>query len=466
MKLAAKNISYTFISNIIGLLVSTVLVIVVPRYISVEKYGFWQLYIFYSSYTNYLSLGLTDGIYLRNAGKNYNSLNMESLKSQFLILTFFNFLITIIYAVASLFIFDYSFKHIIIFFSLISALVVVPRSLFTFVLQATNRIKEYSFITLSERLIYFLLVCILLLNNVENVELLILSDIFAKIVTYIYIFYICKEIIFAKTINVKATFINAVENINIGSKLLIANLSSMLIIGILRFTIERIWNIETFGKVSLTLSISNMLMIFINSVGIVLLPIIKNLDISRMKNLYKSLRLLLTSVLFVLMLMYFPMSEIIKLILPKYNDSIRFIALLFPMCIFEGKMAMLINTYMKALRLEMRLMKYNMLAVLFSCFLSIIFGYLLKNLNLTVLSIVISLMFKCFLSENYLVKQLELNLRLDLVIDIVMTGIFILIAWFVPIFLGFIMYMFIISIYLFAFKNKIKIAYDYLREEG
>ena len=45
-----------------------------------------------------------------------------------------------------------------------------------------------------------------------------------------------------------------------------ANIASMLIIGVVRFGIERSWDVETFGKVSLTLSASNLMMLFINAV--------------------------------------------------------------------------------------------------------------------------------------------------------------------------------------------------------
>ena len=39
-----------------------------------------------------------------------------------------------------------------------------------------------------------------------------------------------------------------------GSKLMVANIASMLILGVLRFGIERVWGVITFGKVSLLLS--------------------------------------------------------------------------------------------------------------------------------------------------------------------------------------------------------------------
>lgn len=466
MRSITKNVSYTFLSNIVGLLVSTILVIIVPRFISIEKYGFWQLYIFYSSYTNYLSFGLTDGIYLRIAGKTYGSINKENLKGQFLLLVFVNLCITFFYYILLILLFGYSTKRIILFASLISAVIVVPRSLFTFVLQATNRIKEYSIIVLMERTLYFIFVIFILVSGIRSVAFLILADILAKIFTCFYIFFICKDIFIAKTVGLKNIVIDGIENLSVGSKLLIANLSSMLIIGVLRFSIEKIWDISTFGKVSLTLSISNMLMIFINSVGIVLLPVIKNMNKNKMSAVYSNLRILLTAFLFMLMIFYFPMSELIKLILPKYSESVMFIALLFPMCIFEGKMAMLINTYMKALRLENMLMTFNILSVLLSCFLSLVFGFWLKSLNLTVLSIVLALAFKCLLSEKYLTVKLSIKINFQLLIDLLLTSFFIIVAWYLPIVVGMLIYVAIVFLYLCIFKGRIYDAFRYFQKHN
>jgi len=49
----------------------------------------------------------------------------------------------------------------------------------------------------------------------------------------------------------------------------------MLILGIIHYDISESWDIATFREISLTLSISNFLMVFINDVSVVLFPILK-----------------------------------------------------------------------------------------------------------------------------------------------------------------------------------------------
>lgn len=65
-----KNFSYTLTSNLLSLLVSTLVILIIPKLLGVQEYGYWQLYIFYSSYVGFLHFGWNDGIYLRYGGKN------------------------------------------------------------------------------------------------------------------------------------------------------------------------------------------------------------------------------------------------------------------------------------------------------------------------------------------------------------------------------------------------------------
>ena len=49
---------------------------------------------------------------------------------------------------------------------------------------------------------------------------------------------------------------------------------------------------------------------------------------------------------------YYPLKIILTRILPGYAESIRYMALMFPVCIFDSKISLLVNTYLKALRKE------------------------------------------------------------------------------------------------------------------
>ncbi len=448
-----KNFSYTLVANFLSMIISIVLILIVPKFISTIDYGYWQLYIFYSSYTAYMSLGLTDGVYLRYGGKEYSNLNKPVFVSQFWFLILFNvlvyFSIIISYGLNSL---DYN-KFIVVTLACISGVLVVPRSLLNFTLQATNRIKEYSLIILIERLGYFILVIFFLVFGIKDFRYLILSDMLGKSFSLLYAVYASKELVIGKLSAIGDTLEEIKTNISVGSKLLIANLASLLIIGIVRFFIENNWGVETFGKVSLTLSISNMLMIFINAVSIVLFPALRRTSKDNLANIYEIMRTLLISIFFGLLLLYYPAEIILSTWLPQYAESLIYLGLLFPMCIFESKTSMLINTYLKTLRKENMMLIFNLITVCLSFLVTIINVYIFNDLNLTILSIVVLLAVRSIISELYLSKILNINVKRNNLFEIFLISVFISITWFLSFPLGFLIY-FICYIFYLILKRK------------
>ena len=60
-----KNLSFAFIANLIGLITSSIITFILPKYLGVLQYSYYQLYLFYASYIGFLGLGWIDGFYLR-----------------------------------------------------------------------------------------------------------------------------------------------------------------------------------------------------------------------------------------------------------------------------------------------------------------------------------------------------------------------------------------------------------------
>ncbi|MBS4178126.1 lipopolysaccharide biosynthesis protein [Lederbergia citrea] len=450
-----ENISYTFVVNLLSVIISTVLIIIVPKFISVENYGYWQLYIFYTYIISFMSLGLSDGAYLRFGGHEYKDLNKPIFASQYWFLVvvnvFINFSFAFIYGLNST---DPN-KSMVVFLTCIAGVLIAPRSLLSFILQTTNRINEYSIAYILERAIYFTFVILFLMVGIKDFAFLIYSDILGKICSVIYTCYICKDLVFRKFASFRASFKEIWLNISVGSKLLFANFASMLIIGIVRLFIENKWSVEIFGKVSLTLSISNMLMLFINAIGLVLFPSLRRTSENKLPTIYNMMRTLIMVPLLGLLILYFPAKVILSSWLPQYAESFIYMALLFPMCIFESKMLMLINTYLKTLRKEKMMLFINLLTLFISIVLTYINVIILSNLNLTILSITLFLAFRCIIAELYLSKILNIKVKKDIILEVCMTIIFISVSWSLRHSVALIIYFAAYTAYLSIKKNDI-----------
>lgn len=443
-----KNFSYTLSSNLISLVISTLVTLIVPRLIGVEEYGYWQLYLFYSSYVGFLHFGWIDGIYLRYGGEDYDKLDKKLFFSQFVMLLLSQLIIGLaIWIYSSIFISDIDKSFIFKMVALVLVLTNI-RTLLLYILQATNRIIEYAKVTTIDRIIYIILIIILLIVGVREYKLMIIADLIGKLISLIYAMYFCKDIVFQKLSSFYFTWKETITNVSVGIKLMFANIASMLIIGIVRFAIERVWDVATFGKVSLTLSVSNMTMVFINAVGIIMYPILRRTSNEKLPTIYATMRDFLMVVILGALAIYYPIKTVLSLWLPQYADSLLYMALVFPIVIYEGKMSLLINTYLKTLRKEDMLLKFNIISMILSLVLTLIAAGGLQNLELTIVNIVIVLAFRSVISEIYLSKELKIDVKKDIILELAMTAIFIISGWYVNSWLTVVIYAIAYLIYL------------------
>ncbi|MBJ8325405.1 hypothetical protein [Streptococcus pacificus] len=450
-----KNFSYIITSNFLNLFVSTLVILVLPKVIGVASYGYWQLYTFYLTYIGFFHFGWCDGIYLKFGGKNYNDLNKQYFFSQFFQFSSFQLILSILVLLYSIFVIqNFEEKYIMIAIS-VNFLITNIRQFFIFLLQTTNQIKQSSLIMISDRAIYVVMIVILLFSGKTSFYLMILLDNIARFISLLYSSYICKDIVFFP---IKKLYINireSIDNILIGINLMFSNIASSLIIGIIRFTIQRNWSIETFGKVSLTLSISNLMMTFINAIGIVIFPILKRSKSSNLPIIYKSLRnILMLSMLFVLIL-YFPLKIILTYWLPNYSESLVFMGIIFPMTVFESKTSLLINTYLKALRMEKVIFKVNVFTMLLSLVITLFTAFYFKNLIIVVLTIIILLAFRSILSEIILAKHLDVAVNKDILLELLLSFVFILSNFLFSTMHSFIIFVSFYLLYIFIKKSDL-----------
>lgn len=426
-----KNFSYSLTSNLISLIVSFLVILIVPKLIGVEEYGYWQLYLFYIAYVGFLHFGWNDGIYLRYGGEEYNDLDKRLFFSQFHMLTILQIIIAIIISVATLLFVIDSDRVFILLMIALSLIIVNIRWMLIYTLQATNRIKEYAHITIIGRVLYISIIITCLLSGLRDYKLMILADIIGKFLSLSYAIYCCRDIVFRKISTFYFSFKETLENISVGAKLMFANIASMLIIGVVRFGIERSWDVSTFGKVSLTLSVSNLMILFINAVGVIMFPILRRTNKKNLPNIYATMRDFLMVMILGVLIIYYPLKEILSSWLPSYADSLTYMALLFPICIYEGKMALLINTYLKTMRKESLMLKINLASLVLSVITTIVFSVFLKDLNLLIVSIVFLLGFRSILAEVILSRILKIPILKDTILEVIMTIVFVLTGWFI-----------------------------------
>lgn len=451
-----ENITYTFTANILTMLISIIMTLILPKFLGVTDYSYYQLYIFFISYVGFFHFGWIDGIYLKIGGMEYNDLEKSNYVTQFWMLNVLEIIIAAIISIFALFTIKNIDKSFVLISTSICGVITILRTYLLFILQSTNRIKEYAKYTRVDRFIYFALVIIFLFLGFKNYKIILYIDIFSKLVALILCANKMKDIVFGKLNISKNILFEIFENISIGIKLMLANIASTLIIGVVRFGIQKNWDIETFGKISLTLNISNLLMTFINAVAVIMFPLLRREEESNLPKIYMILRNTLMIFLYMMLIFYYPLKLILSTWLPQYADSLKYMALLFPICIYESKMSMLINTYLKSFRKEKSMLIINAISLILSLIVTILSVFILNNLTLAILSIVFLLGFRCVIGELVLTKIMNILIYKDIILETVLTAIFIIFSWFINNMFCSIIYTCFYLIYVFIKRKEIK----------
>lgn len=422
-----KSLMYVVGANALSLIVSVVSSIVVPMALGTDlyQYGLYQIYVFYVSYVGFFHFGLADGIFLRAGGYLYEKLDKRLYASQFWILVVGQIILGIgVVLVCLLTSVDGAYSYI---WSCIGVAAVLTNSatLLTMMLQATNRILEYSVVSSIGRISYCAGLVAILLSHICNFYYLILGDLLGKLVTLIVAAYFSKEIVFSKPVPLRAGIREAKTNISVGISLMIAQIANMLITGIVRAGIQFQWDEIVFGKVSFSLSITNLFMVFISAISLVLYPTLKREEKEITIALYPVMRSVLMVTMFAAMAFCIPIQKILYALLPQYRESIRYLSILLPVCVYASKMSVLVQTYMQIHRYEKDYLRINLWGIAVAGGTMLISVFLLKNLTLAVLSIVINQCWRCFIGERMLSKQIGIRYKQDSILELLVTGAFI-----------------------------------------
>lgn len=460
---ALTSFSGALLADLIAAIVTILTVLIVPKFLGVEDFSYWQLYIFYVSYVGFMHFGWADGIYLRYGGKHYDELDKGLLSSQFWLLTILQSVIFMAFSLSALFFVENSDKILILTLTGLNCLLLNARTVLQFIMQSTNRIIAHSKSMILEKSLFVALIIGTLAAGLTDYEYLLAADIAAKSIMLIMLSYACRDIVFAKAYDFRIGITEAIANISVGVKLMFANIASLLIIGIVRFAIERTWNIETFGKISLTLTVANLVMIFINAASVVIFPIVKRTNKSNLSKIYIPLRTILMVLVLGALVLYYPAHYVLSIWLPDYADSLAYMALLFPICVYESKMSMLINTYLKALRKEKYILSVNVAAVLLSIIGSAITALWLHNLIVTVIIIVAVLAIRAILAEFILARIITINVNRDLLLELLLTITFIISSWIVGGVSGALIYIASYAAYLMLKRSDIRNTLQLLR---
>ena len=361
-----KNVLSAFGAQGVFLASKFVTVLILPRFLPVGEYAYWQLFLFYASYAEYAHIGIIDGVYLRCGGQRRGEVDKAMVCSALVsMLCVVIGVATLVAAYGLLFEEDQGRRSVL----LAVAIYAIVFSVYSFISRLLQSVNETR---LSSRSVVVAQGCFI----VSLVMLLFLrvDDSFAYVVCYVacyaialaFLLWVARDLLqgFGFRRELMPKYLSSI--LPSGFVLMSAGFFGVLIIGSARWIVDAFWGLEVFTYVSFAITMINFFMSFVYQAGMVLFPALRGVGESRARGIY-SKALVGASLLFpFLYLAYYPLAWLINLWLPQYFVSTIFLIYLMPLCLFDGKMNLLFATYLKVFNKERSLLVLNVLAVALS----------------------------------------------------------------------------------------------------
>lgn len=451
-----SNIAYAFLAQFISLLLSILMSLIVPKVLGVKEFSYWQLFMFYITYAHFFHFGVNDGTYLRIGGKSYENLDFNQIGTEIKVASLFQSLILGIIVIVSAYIVDDPNRFFCI---LISGVYIVMYNFVCyvgFVFQAVNQTKIYSISVIINKIAFILFIISLIFINYNNFELFVVFYVVSWFLSLIYLCVVGKKIVFCKRVSMLSTIKEMWNDITVGIKMMLASVSSSLVLGFGRIIIDNVWGLTAFGKFSFSISLTSFVLLFIMQISMVLFPKLRSSTKDKQRDIYFFMRNGLSILLPAVLLSYIPIKIILGYWMPQYKESLLYLALLLPLCTFDGKMQLLCNTYFKVFRKENILLAVNFFVMIISVILNLIGSFFFKNIYLIIIFMVISVAIRSIISEVYLAKLMECNVISNIINECILVVIFMIVSWNLSPEIAFFTYFIAYMIFLYINKKMLK----------
>lgn len=431
-KALADNAAVAFAAQGVSLFVSLIMSLLVPKVLGVESYGYWQLFVFYASYGGFFHFGLNDGVYLIEGGNTRQGIDKRLVNSQFRVALAIQAIVgggIVLLGVLSP---ESGQREFVIFSFALYTVILNLSAYFGYVFQAINETKLFSFMTMLDRVMFLVPMVVMVTLRVDSFVPFVSAYLVARTCSLIYSLWKARDFLRAGSLSFSDSFKQAVASIKVGFSLMAANIASMLILGVARAMVDNVWGIEVFGRVSFSLSMVNFFITFVSQASMVLFPALRQGTEAERKSFYRGIRDMMEIAFPIVYLLYFPVAWVLSLWLPQYADSMRYFAILLPVCVFDAKMDICGTTYFKVLRGERTLLKLNVFTVLVSALLSVVGVYVLGSIDAVLMGAVIAIVGRSVWSERYLNKKMDVSSSLISAEEILLTVGFISLALLTP----------------------------------
>lgn len=447
--------SVAFLAQGVSMALSVIQTLIVPKLLGVEQFGYWQLYIFYVSYVGFFHLGLSSGVYLITGGQSREEMDKAAIKSQMLFGVMYQTVMAVVIVLLSSFLQTGAER---VFVVVMTAIYLVLQNLAMFMmneLQCMNETKKSSFSTIIERLAFLVPLLVLLVLRVDSFYPYVFAYTASTVVQLAYCGWHMRDFWGAEWLGMRRAARLGWASIKIGFPMMLANVMSMLILGIGRFFIDARWGIETFGRLSLALSLVSFFLAFVSQASMVLFPSLRQASKDETRGFYGAARDAMGLLFPGVYVLYFPMVWVLTMWLPDYASTFVYLIFLLPICVFDSKYDITGVTYYNVLRRERTMLLVNIVAACASLLITLVAVYAIGSVFAVIVGMTLVIVARSLWSELYMNRLMKVAASPIALAEVGLTVGFILAAYFLPAPLAFGLYLLAYAVFLLAFRGTL-----------
>ena len=417
-----KNVSLSIVAQLVSFSVSLLLNLLLPKFIAETEYSYWQTFLLYASYVPLLHFGFLDGLMLRYSQYDYDSLDKPLIRSQFKIFFCVELFFATVGMVVSFFI-DNEINRLLLRFISIAIITTNTFTYTSYLFQLTNRIGKYALLVMVERILLGVGIVVILVLGVSHFYWICMVYVLAAFLS------ICWGVSQNKGLYWGATPLNGIQefklNISSGMMLLIANLSSMFLVGGAKMVVQWRYDVLTFGKVAFSFNVVNLFLTFVTAASVAVFPSLKRIDKDHLPDFYLKIRRSVTPLLLGTMILYFPGCYLLRLWLPNYVESLGYLGILMPMVVYASRVTLLTNNYLKAYRKERLMLCINVVSVAFAFGAFLVSAYLLNSLLLVLVILVSVIILRSLVSEIVVMRLIQRRQYVSFLVEFLVVALFV-----------------------------------------
>ncbi|GAB3758492.1 oligosaccharide flippase family protein [Yimella radicis] len=420
----AKNAFHTVGGTVLGSALLAALLLLMPKFLAKDDFGYYQLYLFYATYLGYLSFGIADGLFLRFSGSTLAKIPRRTVATHLWALAGVAGIVLGLGALLAYLFIDSPGTSAVIALACLSTWFYLLRCLLTFVYQAANDASLYARATVLERTAHVGLAIGVLAAGYRGFELFLWTDVVARLAGLAFTLYAGWEFASARPSASRATRSDLAESIRGGLFINLSALATVLVTAVARFAAERGFGIETFAEMSLAFSLQNIVLTVIAPLSLVILPSIRRQPADRIPSIYLAGISRVTPLLMAALAMYVPLLVVTHLWLPTYRQLPLFIGALMPMIVFESRTRVFAIPFLQAIRRERTLALVNACCLALSIGLSWIAVSVVDSAYALVLSLTVVIIVRALWLETLTQRRLGVSRGFIGLVELIIVGLF------------------------------------------